>query len=136
MARRWKEKVNLLRHGCSGAGKTLAGLNIATKRAQEHSDEHAVFLSETAPGHGAAEALARDEAAREGTTKTNAHRKVSSFIQNIHHFRDEALNNTGAPHERSRYSMKHNALGPVIRPADSCRQNAGIWASTCRSQSS
>ncbi|MCE6967615.1 DUF2075 domain-containing protein [Cereibacter sphaeroides] len=87
--------------GVPGAGKTLAGLNIATKRAQEHSDEHAVFLS----GNGPLvivlrEALARDEAARAETTKTNAHRKVSSFIQNIHHFRDEALNNTGAPHEK------------------------------------
>ena len=87
--------------GVPGAGKTLAGLNIATKRAQEHSDEHAVFLSGNGPLVTVLrEALARDEAAREGTTKTNAHRKVSSFIQNIHHFRDEALNNTGAPHEK------------------------------------
>jgi hypothetical protein len=87
--------------GVPGAGKTLAGLNIATKRAQEHSDEHAVFLSGNGPLVTVLrEALARDEAARDGTTKTNAHRKVSSFIQNIHHFRDEALNNTGAPHEK------------------------------------
>lgn len=87
--------------GVPGAGKTLAGLNIATKRAQEHSDEHAVFLSGNGPLVTVLrEALARDEAAREVTTKANAHRKVSSFIQNIHHFRDEALNNTGAPHEK------------------------------------
>jgi len=87
--------------GVPGAGKTLAGLNIATKRAQEHSDEHAVFLSGNGPLVTVLrEALARDEAAREGTTKTNADRKVSSFIQNIHHFRDEALNNTGAPTEK------------------------------------
>ncbi len=31
--------------GVPGAGKTLAGLNVATRRAEEHSDEHAVFLS-------------------------------------------------------------------------------------------
>lgn len=87
--------------GVPGAGKTLAGLNIATKRAQEHTDEHAVFLSGNGPLVTVLrEALARDEAAREETTKTNALRKVSSFIQNIHHFRDEALNNTGAPHEK------------------------------------
>ena len=87
--------------GVPGAGKTLAGLNIATKRAQEHSDEHAVFLSGNGPLVAVLrEALARDEAAREGTTKTHAHRKVASFIQNIHHFRDEALRNTGAPHEK------------------------------------
>lgn len=87
--------------GVPGAGKTLAGLNIATKRAQEHSDEHAVFLS----GNGPLvlvlrEALARDEAKRDGTTKGAAHRKVSSFIQNIHHFRDEALRSNDAPPER------------------------------------
>jgi hypothetical protein len=87
--------------GVPGAGKTLAGLNIATKRAQEYSDEHAVFLSGNGPLVTVLrEALARDEAVREGTTKANARRKVSSFIQNIHHFRDEALNNTGAPHEK------------------------------------
>jgi KaiC/GvpD/RAD55 family RecA-like ATPase len=31
--------------GVPGAGKTLAGLNIAAKRAVDHEDEHAVFLS-------------------------------------------------------------------------------------------
>lgn len=87
--------------GVPGAGKTLAGLNIATKRAQAHSDEHAVFLSGNGPLVTVLrEALARDEAARLGTTKTAAQRKVASFIQNIHHFRDEALNQTGAPPEK------------------------------------
>jgi hypothetical protein len=87
--------------GVPGAGKTLAGLNIATKRAQEHSDEHAVFLSGNGPLVTVLrEALARDEAERDGTSKSQAHRKVASFIQNIHHFRDEALNQTGAPPEK------------------------------------
>ena len=87
--------------GVPGAGKTLAGLNVATRRAEEHSDEHAVFLSGNGPlVEVLREALARDEVARKGTTKTEARRKVSSFVQNIHHFRDEALNNTGAPFEK------------------------------------
>lgn len=87
--------------GVPGAGKTLAGLNIATKRAQAHSDEHAVFLSGNGPLVTVLrEALARDEAARLGTAKTVAQRKVASFIQNIHHFRDEALNQAGAPPEK------------------------------------
>ncbi len=30
--------------GVPGSGKTLAGLNIATRRSDEHSDEHAVFF--------------------------------------------------------------------------------------------
>ena len=87
--------------GVPGAGKTLAGLNIATKRAQEHSDEHAVFLSGNGPLVAVLrEALARDEAAREGISKKDAARKVASFIQNIHHFRDEALRDPGPPYER------------------------------------
>lgn len=87
--------------GVPGAGKTLAGLNIATKRAQDHSDEHAVFLSGNGPLVSVLrEALARDQAKRDGTPKAAAHRKVSSFIQNIHHFRDDALRSSDAPPER------------------------------------
>jgi hypothetical protein len=87
--------------GVPGAGKTLAGLNIATKRAQEHSDEHAVFLSGNGPLVAVLrEALARDESTREKTQKTEAHRKVASFIQNIHYFRDEAIRDVRAPYER------------------------------------
>jgi hypothetical protein len=84
-----------------GAGKTLAGLNIATKRAQEHSDEHAVFLSGNGPLVAVLrEALARDESARELTSKKAAHQNVASFIQNVHHFRDDAIRNPNPPHER------------------------------------
>ncbi len=87
--------------GVPGAGKTLAGLNIATKRTQEHSDEHAVFLSGNGPLVAVLrEALARDESAREMTPKSSAHRRVASFIQNIHHFRDEAIRDPRPPYER------------------------------------
>ena len=87
--------------GVPGAGKTLAGLNIATKRAQEHSDEHAVFLSGNGPLVAVLrEALTRDEASRTNTPKSDAHRRVASFIQNIHHFRDDALRTSTPPHER------------------------------------
>ena len=76
--------------GVPGSGKTLAGLNIATKRSDEHHDEHAVFLSGNGPLVDVLrEALARDTVRREGITKKAAGRKVRSFIQNIHHFRDE-----------------------------------------------
>ena len=87
--------------GVPGAGKTLAGLNIATKRAQEHSDEHAVFLSGNGPlVKVLREALARDERGRKGISKEEALRKVRSFIQNIHHFRDEELRNSKPPDEK------------------------------------
>jgi len=87
--------------GVPGAGKTLAGLNIATSRFRGHSEEHAVFLSGNGPLVDVMrEALARDQSIREGVSKKDAARKVSSFVQNIHHFRDEALRDPKAPNER------------------------------------
>lgn len=87
--------------GVPGAGKTLAGLNIATSRSKSHSDEHAVFLSGNGPLVDVLrEALARDQSARESIKKTVAARRVESFVQNIHHFRDEALKTNDAPVEK------------------------------------
>ncbi len=87
--------------GVPGAGKTLAGLNIATARAEQHSDEHAVFLSGNGPLVDVLrEALARDKAGREDISRTTAYREVSTFVQNIHHFRDEALGSTAPPVEK------------------------------------
>lgn len=87
--------------GVPGAGKTLAGLNIATSRARTHSDEHAVFLSGNGPLVDVMrEALARDQSEREGVSKKVSQRKVAGFVQNIHHFRDQALREPNAPAER------------------------------------
>ncbi len=87
--------------GVPGAGKTLAGLNIAAKRAAGHQDEHAVFLSGNGPLVDVLrEALARDQSNRDGITKTDASRRVRSFLQNIHHFRDEYLLDPKAPIEK------------------------------------
>jgi len=87
--------------GVPGAGKTLAGLNIATNRVRMHAQEHAVFLSGNGPLVDVMrEALARDQSLREGITKKDAYRKVSSFIQNIHHFRDEYLRDSNPPNEK------------------------------------
>ena len=87
--------------GVPGAGKTLAGLNIATRRSDEYSDEHAVFLSGNGPLVDVLrEALARDQVRREGVKKTVAQRSVASFIQNIHHFRDQYVGNNDVPIEK------------------------------------
>jgi hypothetical protein len=92
--------------GVPGAGKTLAGLNLVTQRANAHTDEHAVFLSGNGPLVDVLrEALARDEKNRadgeSGPIKLgDARRKVRSFIQNIHHFRDANLRSTVAPDEK------------------------------------
>ena len=86
--------------GVPGAGKTLAGLNIATSRSVK-KEEHAVFLSGNGPlVEVLREALARDKVVSEKVKKTDAQREVSSFIQNIHHFRDEYFTNPQAPIEK------------------------------------
>lgn len=83
--------------GVPGSGKTLAGLNVANQRMQGHDDEHAVFLSGNGPLVAVLrEALTQDALERAKTTGTQTSRaaeyqRASTFIQNIHHFRDEAL---------------------------------------------
>lgn len=84
--------------GVPGAGKTLAGLNIATSRFDKDKANHATFLSGNGPLVDVLkEALTRDEHKRNGGTKSNAERKVRNFIQNIHKFRDEYVNNHNIP---------------------------------------
>lgn len=96
-----KRKAICFITGVPGAGKTLAGLNIATSRAERHSDEHAVFLSGNGPLVDVLrEALARDKAEREGIPRSRAYREVSTFVQNIHHFRDEAIASKNPPVEK------------------------------------
>lgn len=92
--------------GVPGSGKTLAGLNIANERHNVDEGEHAVFLSGNGPlVKVLQEALARnDVASKKGTveriTKNKALSKTKAFIQNIHHFRDDALQTDKAPIER------------------------------------
>jgi hypothetical protein len=100
-ARQNQKKAICFVTGVPGSGKTLAGLNFATKRSDEHHDEHAVFLSGNGPLVAVLrEALARDKVRRESVSKKSAEREVRSFIQNIHHFRDEYLGNAAAPLEK------------------------------------
>ncbi|MGY3610776.1 MULTISPECIES: DNA/RNA helicase domain-containing protein [unclassified Bradyrhizobium] len=92
--------------GVPGAGKTLAGLNLVTLRTQAHKEEHAVFLSGNGPlVEVLREALARDEYGRlkeqgQKTKKSDAARKVNSFVQNIMHFRDSNVVTSEPPIER------------------------------------
>ncbi|ULJ68725.1 DUF2075 domain-containing protein [Wielerella bovis] len=84
--------------GVPGAGKTLAGLNIANQRLQTADDEHAVFLSGNGPLVAVLqEALARNSKA---VSKKEATSHAKTFIQNIHHFRDEYLQDTAPPTEK------------------------------------
>lgn len=87
--------------GVPGAGKTLAGLNIANETQNFDEDEHAVFLSGNFPlVQVLQEALARDASESLGISKSDALRKTKSYIQIIHHFRDDAVNTTNPPHEK------------------------------------
>jgi hypothetical protein len=88
--------------GVPGAGKTLVGLNLATRR-EEDQPTHAVFLSGNGPLVAVLrEALTRDEVQRrkkQGAKlrKGEVATPVKSFIQNVHHFRDEGVIDPKAP---------------------------------------
>lgn len=91
--------------GVPGAGKTLVGLDVATRHLDPKSETYSVFLSGNGPLVAVLrEALTRDrvlsqKAAGESITKVEARKEVDAFIQNVHHFRDEYLKDTGAPPE-------------------------------------
>jgi hypothetical protein len=88
--------------GVPGAGKTLIGLNVATQHSEE-GELHSVFLSGNGPLVTVMrEALARDQVRRaaeagEKLPKGSAASRVKAFIQNVHHFRDEYLRDSGPP---------------------------------------
>ena len=87
--------------GVPGAGKTLAGLNIANGKHKFEENEHAVFLSGNGPLVDVLQAaLAKDKAKRTGVTIKEAERETKAFIQIVHKFRDEALKSTDAPIEK------------------------------------
>ena len=97
-ARRNHSKAVCFITGVPGAGKTLAGLNIATQRRDSDREAHATFLSGNGPLVDVLrEALARDQAARTGQSKAHASREVRAFIQNIHHFRDAYAHGDDVP---------------------------------------
>lgn len=100
-ARGNREKAIVFVTGVPGAGKTLVGLNVATRR-QTFGEARAVYLSGNGPLVAVLqEALTRDELARVGNTerKGAVRQRVKPFIQNVHHFRDEGVRTTSAPYD-------------------------------------
>ena len=89
--------------GVPGAGKTLVGLDAATKHIDHRDELYSVFLSGNGPLVAILqEALARDKIRQErlrGRTarKGAALSEVRAFVQNVHHFRDECLVDAGKP---------------------------------------
>ena len=92
-----KKKVICFVTGVPGAGKTLVGLDIATKHLDKNKGTHSIFLSGNGPLVAILqEALTRDtvHSAKEmdvKITKSKAREGVKAFIQIIHHYRDAYL---------------------------------------------
>jgi hypothetical protein len=93
--------------GVPGAGKTLAGLNIACSRMGRGDGEDATFLSGNGPlVEVLREALKRDLRRRDRAPDPGdpeaRHlfgRSPDKFIQNVHHFRDQYAGNADVPSE-------------------------------------
>jgi hypothetical protein len=90
--------------GVPGAGKTLVGLNIATKF--NNKDFSSVYLSGNGPLVDILrEAITRDTVLKQKKIgyklkKSEVESKVKAFIQNVHHFRDEGItDHLNAPKE-------------------------------------
>jgi hypothetical protein len=99
------EKAICFVTGVPGAGKTLVGLDIATKHLDKDNDLTSVFLSGNGPLVAILrEALTRDKYQREKdlgkkVRKGEIMSEVKLFIQNVHNFRDEVLKDPRPPFE-------------------------------------
>lgn len=102
-AKQQHEKVICFVTGVPGAGKTLVGLDVATKHMDKERKTTSVYLSGNGPLVAVLrEALTRDRVKREKENgkkvkKGEIFGAVKSIIQNVHHFRDEYLKDENAP---------------------------------------
>lgn len=105
VSRQKSQKAICFVTGVPGAGKTLVGLNVATKHIDKEDNLYSVFLSGNGPLVAILrEALTRDKYKREKKegkkiTKSAVLNDVKMFIQNVHHFRDEYVQDKNAPVE-------------------------------------
>jgi hypothetical protein len=99
------EKAICFVTGVPGAGKTLVGLDIATKHLDKDNALTSVFLSGNGPLVAILrEALTRDKFKREKelgkkVRKGEIMSEVKLFIQNVHNFRDDVLKDERPPFE-------------------------------------
>jgi len=110
--------------GVPGAGKTLVGLDIATKHQQIEDHLHSVYLSGNGPLVAVLrEALAHDHVQKEKERgrklkKGEALSDVKAFIQNVHHFRDTCLDQPNRP------PIEHVAIFDEAQRAWNLKQTA------------
>lgn len=134
-ASREKFKAIVFVTGVPGAGKTLVGLNVATRRRRSDDAKHAVFLSGNGPLVAVLrEALTRDEFARRRATGENVRKgvveqQVKPFIQNIHHFRGDGirtLETREAPHDRVVIFDEAQRAWDLAKTADFMKRRKGL----------
>jgi hypothetical protein len=141
-ARAQRRKLICFVTGVPGAGKTLVGLNVATRRRDLDQPTHAVFLSGNGPLVAVLrEALTRDEVARQKNNgiqvrKGTVAESIKAFIQNVHHFRDDALIDSGPPAEHVTIFDEANARGTCGKPRTSCVEKRIASGSPTQSLSS
>ena len=110
--------------GVPGAGKTLVGLDAATKHIDQKDELYSVFLSGNGPlVEILQEALARDKVRQERlrgrkVRKGAALSEVRAFVQNVHHFRDECLVDAEKP------PIEHVAIFDEAQRAWTLKQTA------------
>jgi len=142
------EKAICFVTGVPGAGKTLVGLNVATSHTDKNSALYSVFLSGNGPLVAVLqEALARDKVRRtkeivrnfdkdqldslDDKVKVNlrigtARRAVKSFIQIVHHFRDEGLKDEKPPYEHVALFDEAQRAWTKEQTSNFMRQKKGI----------
>lgn len=126
VARERSHKAICFVTGVPGAGKTLVGLNIATKHIDRSNELYSVFLSGNGPLVAILrEALARDKvqhakALGQKIKKGEAYSEVKLFIQNVHNFRDECLIDLAKP------PLEHVALFDEAQRAWDLAQTANF----------
>ena len=105
LAKKEQKKIICFVTGVPGAGKTLVGLNVATSHLDNENGNASVYLSGNKPLVDILqEALAKNRKIRDAErgkkiTKQAAKQAVKTFIQIIHHYRDEYLENENAPYD-------------------------------------
>lgn len=129
-ARTKGRKIICFLTGVPGAGKTLVGLNVATQHARTESPTHAVLLSGNAPLVAVLRAaLSRDEKMRlkqRGLKQKRGSDPVKQFIQNVHHFRDEALKGEAPPSDHVVVFDEAQRAWNKLMTADFMKRKKGV----------
>lgn len=127
-----KEKAICFVTGVPGAGKTLVGLDVATRHMDKEKRTSSVYLSGNGPLVAVLrEALTRDKVYRE-KEKGNKVKKgevfsaVKSVIQNIHHFRDEYLKDKGAPFDHVAIFDEAQRAWDVTQTSNFMKRKKGV----------